>query len=696
IRSVAGADYADDVFRPPGDDRPTAREVMTDVFLYSTATVSTKSALFVAWGQLLTYDISLTVDNVSEPFDIACDDGSRLVDVWCPSGTDSDDIPFYRSNAAVSDSVRNPVNYATSYIDLDFMYGRSEEQAKVFRSLEGGLMNVTDAGVPFQNTDGTWMIPDQRTARFPVTFALHVMLLLEHNRCCIDDAPDDGYEGDENIYQACRGWTIAIFQHLTENDFIVQLLGDSIYNLGRASSTSTSTSVMGAGRKSGPPDVPRRRLQSLSDYDDTVNPAADVFTLTAGAAAFESALSSTVRIVSEGYVSTNEDNVELTVACVDLAGLVERNDVGDILRGAVLSPALAVDTYYAAAMSNLSPLFKLPVDAVQRCRDHGLPTYNSAREAFGLTAAADFSEITTDASVAALISDAYGGDVEKVDAIAGALAEDCNATTGGVFGDLLFAAWVDQLFRTIAGDRVYYSHSSFTEAIENTTLSGVVNRTLGVADLPLSAFVVPSVTVCVSDCETAVTFSDNFEVAWQMLGEDMLSITLKARDIGEAGMLAIGWGGHTMFDAEDFVICEVTSATEGECVDRSPVSTRSVPSPDLVDPELNVTSVSIEGDWTAITFLRDLTSLDDEDYHLDEDIQNERDTLVIYSYREGTGVGQHPSGNRGASTVNFATGDSEVECERGKSQFVSLHGALMLVAWLTLAPAGIYYIRFVK
>lgn len=260
----------------------------------------------------------------------------------------------------------------------------------------------------------------------------------------------------QNIYQACRGWTIAIFQHLTANDFIVQLLGDSIYNLGRASSTSTSTSVnganpssdktdddgkhrrtrglslsrstgddqlgregggaqmatdgaalgaarpqvtpehafddggvssmigpskvMGAGRKSGPPDVPRRRLQSLSDYDDTVNPAADVFTLTAGAAAFESALSSTVRIVSEGYVSTNEDNVELTVACVDLSGLVERNDVGDILRGAVLSPALAVDTYYSAAMSNLSPLFKLPVDAVQRCREHGLPTYNSARE----------------------------------------------------------------------------------------------------------------------------------------------------------------------------------------------------------------------------------------------------------------------------------------------------------------------------
>lgn len=40
-------------------------------------------------------------------------------------------------------------------------------------------------------------IADQRTAEYPVTFALHVVLLLEHNRCCSEIAPDLGYEGDE-------------------------------------------------------------------------------------------------------------------------------------------------------------------------------------------------------------------------------------------------------------------------------------------------------------------------------------------------------------------------------------------------------------------------------------------------------------------------------------------------------------------
>lgn len=124
----------------------------------------------------------------------------------------------------------------------------------------------------------------------------------------------------------------------------------------------------------------QRRLYQEEDYDTSVNAAADVFVMTAGGAAFESALPPTVRIVSDGFISVDEDNVELTSACADIAGLFERNSVADIIRGAILSPTLAMDTHYTAAVSTSSSLFKLPVDAVQRGRDHGLPTYNAARE----------------------------------------------------------------------------------------------------------------------------------------------------------------------------------------------------------------------------------------------------------------------------------------------------------------------------
>lgn len=58
----------------------------------------------------------------------------------------------------------------------------------------------------------------------------------------------------------------------------------------------------------------RRVLWSLEDYNEDVNAAADVFTMTAGAVALESALPSTVRVVGEGYVSALYDHTELAVA----------------------------------------------------------------------------------------------------------------------------------------------------------------------------------------------------------------------------------------------------------------------------------------------------------------------------------------------------------------------------------------------
>lgn len=66
-----------------------------------------------------------------------------------------------------------------------------------------------------------------------------------------------------------------------------------------------------------------------------------------------------------------QDNIELTMAVENLAGVFERNPVSSIIRGAVFSSSLAVDAHFPAAVSTQSPLFKLPVDAVQRGRDHG-------------------------------------------------------------------------------------------------------------------------------------------------------------------------------------------------------------------------------------------------------------------------------------------------------------------------------------
>lgn len=186
----------------------------------------------------------------------------------------------------------------------------------------------------------------------------------------------------QDIFQACRGWTIATFQHVTEDDFLIQLLGGSVGDLTVYSEAARRRKLSLSSSMSWSTSPPSRRelLFTFEYYNPTADPSADVFVAGAVAAAFESALPATLRIVSEGYVPTKYDQIELAAASADIQRLFEHNEVGDILRGAVLSPVSNIDTNFAAAVSNASPLFKLPVDAIQRGRDHGLPTYNDVRQ----------------------------------------------------------------------------------------------------------------------------------------------------------------------------------------------------------------------------------------------------------------------------------------------------------------------------
>ncbi len=71
-------------------------------------------------------------------------------------------------------------------------------------------------------------------------------------------------------------------------------------------------------------------------------------------------------------VSPRQDGVELATASGDLAGLVSRlGGIEPIVRGAAYSRAQAMDASFAAQVSASSPLFNLPVETVQRGRDHG-------------------------------------------------------------------------------------------------------------------------------------------------------------------------------------------------------------------------------------------------------------------------------------------------------------------------------------
>ncbi|CAM9782649.1 unnamed protein product, partial [Ectocarpus sp. 12 AP-2014] len=721
LRSITEASYADGVSEPPGDDRPTAREVLSEVFLANPSTSSTANALFVGWGLLVGYDLFLTQDNASEPLDIACND-AEIRDVWCPLGSLSDPIPFSRSKAgedAGGEEARSPINYATAFVDLDWLYGRDEATSASLRTEDGGYMNMTDDELPHLLDDGTWLVADQRPARLPVTFALMTLLLREHNRCCDEMAPEWDPANDEDTFQFCRQWTIAVFQHITENDWSVRFVGGSIKVLGAAAYDDDDHDDDDHDDHGEETDGRRRRrrlgdlenvvrsrylTQSNGSYDAGTDAGTDVFFATVAAPALYSALPSTVGLLDDGFEVMAEHEVELATANADLAGLVTRiGGIEPIIRGASYARARGIDASFVAEVSVSSPLFNFPVEVIQRGRDHGVPSYNEAREAYGLSRFDAFAEITSDTTVQTTLSAAYGNDVDLLDAYTGALAETEEGS--GLFaGPLLRMVFLEQLYRAIVGDRHHHSHSTQNEDAALSTLTNLILNNSLVSSIPLDSFSAPDL-VTSSNCSSTemneVTLAEGYKLAWNQsdLVEEggYMFTTLSARGIEGQGMIAIGFGGLSMETADDFVICVVESETSAECTDRSAPRARS--EPPLDDEEntaLDVVSVSVDGEWTSVTFARSGEGTDDSDYLLSDDIYLSQDTSIIYSWRSGEGIGKHPNSQRGAAQVNFQDGSVADEQCSDSGEYYSLHGALLLVAWMIIAPYGIYQARYRK
>lgn len=63
-----------------------------------------------------------------------------------------------RSEAELdSKGVRQPLNYATAYLDLDFVYGRTEGHAKQLREIDKGMMKL-NGSLPERFENGSWLV----------------------------------------------------------------------------------------------------------------------------------------------------------------------------------------------------------------------------------------------------------------------------------------------------------------------------------------------------------------------------------------------------------------------------------------------------------------------------------------------------------------------------------------------------------
>ena len=169
--------------------------------------------------------------------------------------------------------------------------------------------------------------------------------------------------------------------------------------------------------------------------------------------------------------------------------LSSSNELGLFLKG------LSVEVQDETDVKLVTDMRVALLDAIdiQRARDHGLPDYNTLREAYGLPRVASFAGITSDPALRQALASLYPN-VNAIDPLVGALAED--HLPGSSVGPLVAAGLRVQFERLRDADRFWYERDAgFTgtelELLRDTRLSDIIMRNTDLTNLQRNVFFVP-------------------------------------------------------------------------------------------------------------------------------------------------------------------------------------------------------------
>lgn len=144
----------------------------------------------------------------------------------------------YRSIQGCKLGPRQQINQASSYLDLSPLYGSSEETARALRSGKGGLLNTQRKNLPMASPGyescrsaskafPCFLSGDSRINENPGLTLMHVLFLREHNRVAGELERLNPHWDDERLYQEARRIVIAELQHITYNEFLPVIFGES-------------------------------------------------------------------------------------------------------------------------------------------------------------------------------------------------------------------------------------------------------------------------------------------------------------------------------------------------------------------------------------------------------------------------------------------------------------------------------------
>jgi hypothetical protein len=234
--------------------------------------------------------------------------------------------------------------------------------------------------------------------------------------------------------------------------------------------------------------------------------------------------------------------------------VTEEGGLAPIMRGMAMHTQPANDVFFGEDLRNrlfgeiLQGGMDLCAIDIQRGRDHGVPDYGSIRAAFGLAPISNFTEVSSDASITASLSTAYGDENPgHIDPLMGMLAED--HLPDSALGETMDAVIRDQYLRLRDGDPLYYENDAELDGVQSeiaaTRLSEVILRNTEIESIQCNVFFAEH------DVNSFECSHENAEIesSADPEQESLSTLVLGIVALGVAGLLIMNFFGGNRFQS---------------------------------------------------------------------------------------------------------------------------------------------------
>lgn len=663
------------------------------------------SQLLITFSNFATHDLIRTRNNINPDDDLSIEcDARETRGTVCPMGKQS--VEFYPS---IKDVNGNPTNYATAWLDMDHVYGNANSTSDdyyKFRTGKGGLMKLdTDTGLPpLSEEDGSgqlhYLTNIQQMSNLPADLAMLSTFLYFHNTRATHHAEQNPQWNDEQLYHAAKMDVIAVYQMTFK---------------------SYATATVGMA------------LEKYQGYDLNINPMSDVFFAGCSARYGHSSISNLVRLIDENGdrlpydpmllrdVHGRTENVlnrQMSFEGENNSALIDpRRAISSVIRGLAVEPKKAPDGSFVDDITMF--LEGAVLLDIQRGRDYSLPSYNLAREHFGLKKVNSFLELADGNVAVAKALESLYPNIDAVDAYVGAMLESPSKYSG--LGSLNEASLREQFIRLRDGDPLWYEARLSQDEIDGLpSLSDLFRLAWGVDEmkqLPDDIFSLGgSSTVATSQAGEMILFDGEVTVEWQA-EQSYIDLIIRVFEPMSGGYVALGWGSNAMKGAEMW-FCEfnadIPSLSTSSCSNStSPAQDVGAFSCCVANGKKHVRP-ECDSSYSYLSVLDSCSSSSEDSYvrlraelcssgYSAEDgscflhgTVGDVDFIAAYSLL-GSSLA-HGFKNRMTGSTNLANGlaatcSSEDSAQAG---LFALHGISLLIAWLVFVPIAIYVVRYMK